>query len=103
MGILDYFRREAKEEDDARRIAELVINDLSDGASREDELQKLMGMGLCQEQSDAILDMVEMAHGRATMLYMGIPQGNMSSNVDDDPYFRAAVKIFTKRMPPRKR
>lgn len=103
MSIFDRFKRKAKanEADGAVTLAESLINDFSGGASREDGQRKLLSMGFCEEDSEYVLDMIEMAYGRASMAYIGVPLKNMSSNVDGDPYFRAALKIYLDRMPPK--
>jgi hypothetical protein len=103
MSIFDKFKRKAKadEPDGVMTLVESLINDFSGGASREEGQRKLLSMGFCEEDSEYVLDMIEMANGRASMAYIGVPLKNMSSNVDDDPYFRAALKINLDRMPPK--
>ena len=99
MSLFDKFRRKNEDNDDARPLVESLINDFSGGASRRDAQEKLSLIGFCEEDSDYILDMIEMAYSRAATASLGVPLKNMRSNVDDDQFFKAALKIYLDKMP----
>jgi hypothetical protein len=61
---------------------------------REDAESALAAHGLCEADRSYILDMIDMAHSRATTHAIGLRLSNMSSNVDRDPIFRAALRHF---------
>lgn len=66
---------------------------------REDAFDALLARGLCEHTAGYVLDMIDMAHSRAVTNFIGVPLRNMSSNVDDDPVFRAALDHFLARIP----
>ena len=100
--VMSIFKRNSEDEDSAKALVESLIDDFGGGASREDGQRKLLSMGFGEDDSEYVLDMIEMAYGRASMAYIGVPLKNMSSNVDGDPYFRAALKIYLDRVPPKR-
>lgn len=79
---------------DVETIVHQIIDEFTKGATRDEWLQKLLSMGICEEDSNYILDMIELAYSRAYMAKMGMSLADMSSNVDDDKFFRAALKVY---------
>jgi hypothetical protein len=65
---------------------------------REDAENALAAQGVCALDTAYILDMIDMAYSRAVTHAIGIPLANMSSNVDNDPIFKAALRHFLAEM-----
>lgn len=85
------------EDDWARDCVNLIAGKFE---QREDAEQELSARGLCDEDAAYILDMIDMAYSRSFMHnVIGLRMNNMTSNVDDDPVFKAALAHFQREMP----
>lgn len=78
-------------EEQAKALVDMIAGKF---ATRADAERELLSHGFCADDTEYILDTIDMACSRATMHGIGLPLANMSSNVDDDPIFKAALAHF---------
>jgi hypothetical protein len=85
-----------EEEESAQAWVDFVAGKF---ATREEAERALSEQGLCEDDSTYILDMIDMAYSRAVMSsVIGVPMKNMTSNVDRDPVFLAALTYFQRAL-----
>jgi len=82
-----------------REIVSHVLQAWRAGASDERVVEQLVAMGVHDAEADDALELVRSGIGRAALLSVGLPPSQISSDVDDDPIFRAAVEAGRLEIP----